>query len=230
MKIKLKVLEKNSVIEKTAYEDAVTGMDRPIYKIKGAPIIVDGLKISREVKYLSLSQITTGMYIKHKDTNDIYQFDAENARKRIERRLEKALKILGVDSYKDDLKTSYGSTAKYQFSEEDVPFLSELASRDIDGKNEDDLYWLAAGIYSCFCHKKDIDEDFLEDIGNTIQQKIGFTDLKFVVALKNRLESINSFSIALTQADKYSREEKVHIYEKMLNGIDALLQEWNNIQ
>lgn len=148
----------------------------------------------------------------------------------MERRLEKALQILGIDSYKENVKTLYARKAKYQFSEENFPFLSELESRDIDGKNEEDLYWMAVGIYSCFCHKKDIDDELLEKIGNSIQQKIGFTDLKFVVALKNRLESINSFSIALTQADKYSREEKVHIYEEMLNGIDALLQEWNNIQ
>lgn len=229
MKIEVKVREQNSVIEKTTYEDSSTGMERPIYKIKGVPVIINGLKISRIENYASLSQIVNDIYRKEKNTNELYQFDAESARKRIERRLEKALKILGIDSYKENLQIPYRRRMKYQFSEEDIPFLKELANRDIDDKNENDLYWAAVGIYSCFCHIKDIDEELLEDIGNTIQQKIGFSELKFVVALKNRLENINSFSNKLTQSNLYSKEEKRYIYENILKNVDDLIQQWNEL-
>lgn len=167
---------------------------------------------------------------KKSDTNPLFQFDIESARKRMERHLEKVLKILGVDFYKEDLQVPYRGRMKYQFSEEDVQFLRELASKDVDDKNQDDLYWMAVGIYNCFCHVKDIDESLLEDIGNIIQQKIGFSELKYAVALKNRLENINSFADELTKSKKYSMEEKGRIYEKMLKDLDDLIQQWYKIK
>lgn len=66
MKIEVKVREENSIIEKTTYVENNTGMERAIYKIKGAPVIIDGLKISRIVEYISLSKIADDMYRKKK--------------------------------------------------------------------------------------------------------------------------------------------------------------------
>ncbi|MCM1175443.1 MAG: hypothetical protein NC341_10385 [Blautia sp.] len=223
MKIRLKVREKNSVIEETLYEESSTGMQRPMYKIKGETDMMDILKISRIVNYVSLSQITTDMYRRNKYTNDTYLDDAESARKRLERHLEKTLRILGVDSYKDDLKIEYRSRMKYQFSEEDIPFLEKLADREI--KSQEDLYWAAIGIYSCFCHVKDIDEGLLEDIGNTIQKEIGFTELKHVVAIKNRLGNINSVVDELIQSEKYSKEIKNDVYDIICKIMDDSLQQ-----
>lgn len=223
MKIKLEVRKELSAIEETLYEESTTGMQRPMYKIKGETDIMDILEISKIVNYVGLSQITTDMYRGERYKNATYQHDAERARKRLERHLEKTLKLLGVDSYKDDLKIEYRSRMKYQFSEEDIPFLKELIKREI--KSQEDLYWAAVGIYSCFCHIKDIDEGLLEDIGNTIQKEIGFTELKHMVAIKNRLSDINSVVDELRQSRKYSNEEKNDIYDIICRIMDDSLQQ-----
>lgn len=224
MKLELKAKDKkskmDSMFEKVYRSESDTGLMKPIYRIKNAPETEKYLKIIKR-KRVSLLQAIQIMY-PEKDS-----YDCEVLRKNLEKVLKHVLQIFGIEAYKDDLKMSSARTAKYQFSEDDFPFLKSLSERCNDYK--EDLLWDGIGLYGCFCRAENIDGQRLADIGKIISTKIGIHDLDYIVPLEWQLQDIKEYSYNIMRSEEMSPEDKIYKYEAMIDGLDALLKQWTEM-
>lgn len=124
MQLELHVKEKDFSIhfmfEKTYYVESSTNMLRSTYKIKGVVDMGNYLKITKKAPYVNVSEMIRD---KLKIEGD---YLSGSERKTFERKWNRCMKELGIDSYKDEFKNSSARSSRYHFLEDDMTFLQKL--------------------------------------------------------------------------------------------------------
>lgn len=222
MQITIKIEEKNvnKAFKRVSIENPDTGLEREILRFADDLENQAAISIKETGKdYMSLNQVANKMII-----NDLVN-DPNSIRMNISRKIKHISKIAGIESYLDDLRINpsakKGRDASYMISEEDYPFLEELFNREIN--SDTDKYWAAQGIYRCFSNNERIDEELLEDIGNTISKRLNTFNLKYSIAIKERTENLNNIISDTVSCCKLTSEERKERYQKIMDSLDLLI-------
>lgn len=224
MKIKIETDKKNSIIEETIIEDSVTDLPHPEYHLKNYGDKTDIVKISKAHNYYSFYEIANRIGIKYNCSG------IDGIRKKLKRNFDRALEVLGIDSYMKEFTVAYKAKSpyKYQFAEDSISFLEELYDIDLYKDNKIDKIWLADGIYMCLCHMKDIDDNTLEEIGSVIQAKVDYSSIKYLQKVRSKYEEIEKIVCTITRDKTRSRDEKREIYNSIIKKLDDLIVQIKN--